>query len=176
LLNTAFQSGAPQCFSDVCLCCFILFCDTFTCVPCCFLVYGKYLPLCPLFLFLLFYHPSPDLLYLSLCPFTLWAYYSIIYLFSLNSLLVTNYFLLFNHLFVFFEFLIIYKLLIILVINLSVLCVVLCPFLFGVRLGTLPLVIVAGSCRGCVHWTPSFLLDLVYHILSINYVICIQML
>jgi hypothetical protein len=61
---------------------------------------------------------------LPLCPLTLWAYYSIIYLFSLNSLSVTNYFLLFNHLLVFFEILISYKLFIILVIKLSVLCLV----------------------------------------------------
>jgi hypothetical protein len=26
------------------------------------------------------------------------------------------------------------------------------------------LVLVAGSCGGCVHWTPPFLVDLVYHI------------
>jgi hypothetical protein len=69
--------------------------------------------------------PSPGLLFTS--PSTLWAYYSIIYLFSLNSLSVTNYFLLFNHLFVFFEFLIGYKLFILLVIRLSLLCLVTCP-------------------------------------------------
>jgi hypothetical protein len=77
----------------------------------------------------------------------------------------------------FFEFLISYKLFpviqsficflwipnqlqlfVILVINLSVLSV-LCPvlFLFWVRLGSLPLVLVAGSRGGCVHWTPPFL-------------------
>jgi hypothetical protein len=28
----------------------------------------------------------------------------------------------------------------------------------------LPLVLVAGSCGGYVHWTPPFLVDLVYHI------------
>jgi hypothetical protein len=51
--------------------------------------------------------------------------------------------------------------------NLSVLC--LCPvlFLFGVCLGSLPLVLVAGSHGGCVHWTPPFLVDLVYHILQL---------
>jgi hypothetical protein len=30
---------------------------------------------------------------------------------------------------------------------------------------SLPLVLVAGSYVGCVHWTPPFLVDLVYHIL-----------
>jgi hypothetical protein len=34
-----------------------------------------------------------------------------------------------------------------------------------VLLGSLPLVLVAGSCDGCVHWTPPFLVDLFYHIL-----------
>jgi hypothetical protein len=45
-----------------------------------------------------------------------------------------------------------------------------CPvlFMFGVRLGSLPLVIVAGSYGGCVHWTPPFLVDLVFHILLNN--------
>jgi hypothetical protein len=28
------------------------------------------------------------------------------------------------------------------------------------------LVLVAGSYGGCVHWTPPFLVDLVYHILN----------
>jgi hypothetical protein len=43
-----------------------------------------------------------------------------------------------------------------------------CPvlFLFGVLLGSLPLALDAGSCGGCVHWTPPFLVDLVYHILA----------
>jgi hypothetical protein len=35
---------------------------------------------------------------------------------------------------------------------------------FRVRLGSLPLVLVAGSYGGCVHWTQPFLDDLVYHI------------
>jgi hypothetical protein len=53
-------------------------------------------------------------------------------------------------------------------INLSVLCF--CPvlFSFGVRLGSLPLVLVAGSYGGCVHWTLPFLVDLVFHILRVK--------
>jgi hypothetical protein len=31
-------------------------------------------------------------------------------------------------------------------------------------LGSLPLALVTGSDGGCVHWTPPFLVDLVYHI------------
>jgi hypothetical protein len=61
------------------------------------------------------------------CYLIVWAYYSIIYLFSLNSLSITYYFLSLNHLFVFFEFPISYKLFIILVISLPVLCLVPCP-------------------------------------------------
>jgi hypothetical protein len=60
----------------------------------------------------------------------------------------------------FFEFLISYKLFIILVISLSVLCLVPCTVFVVVRLGSLPLVLLAGSCGGCVHWTPPFLLIL----------------
>jgi hypothetical protein len=50
-----------------------------------------------------------------------------------------------------------------------VLC--LCPvlILFGVRLGSLPLALVAGSYGGCVHWTPPFLVDPVYHILGLKF-------
>jgi hypothetical protein len=75
--------------------------------------------------------PSPDLL----SPSPLWAY---------SFLWIPN------------QLQIIYHLM----INLSVLC--LCPYLFllGVRLGSLPLVLVAGSYGGCVHWTPFSLLIL----------------
>jgi hypothetical protein len=47
------------------------------------------------------------------------------------------------------------------------LCLVL--FLFVVHLGSLPLVFVAGSYGGCVHWTPPFLVDLVYHIFGTDH-------
>jgi hypothetical protein len=81
--------------------------------------------------------PFPRLLF----PSPLWAYYY--FLWIPNQLQI------------------IYHLMI-----MSVLC--LCPVLFlcGVRLGSLPLVPVAGSNGGCVHWTPPFLVDLVYHILK----------
>jgi hypothetical protein len=36
--------------------------------------------------------------------------------------------------------------------------------MFRVLLGSWSLALVAGSCGGCVHWMPPFLLDLVYHI------------
>jgi hypothetical protein len=36
-----------------------------------------------------------------------------------------------------------------------------------VRLGSLPLVLVAGSCGGCVRWALPFLVDLVYHVLAL---------
>jgi hypothetical protein len=82
--------------------------------------------------------PSPGLL----SPSPLWAYYY--FLWIPNQLQIIYH----------------------LMINLSALC--LCPvlFLFGVRLGSLPLVLVAGSHGGCVHWTPPFLVHLVYHILQ----------
>jgi hypothetical protein len=108
------------------------------------------------------YHPFPG----SPVPFDFaGVLFNHIFVFSLSSLSPTNYFLLFHHFFI-FEFFISYKLIIVLVIDLSVLCQlhiyyhfsdktacsVLCPvlFLFGVRLGSLPLVVVAGSCVGCV--------------------------
>jgi hypothetical protein len=40
-------------------------------------------------------------------------------------------------------------------------------FCLGVLLGSLPLALVTGSGGGCVHWTPPFLVDLVYHIFCI---------
>jgi hypothetical protein len=49
--------------------------------------------------------------------------------------------------------------------GLSVLCLLSCPGFVLVLLGSLPLVLVAGSCRGCVHWTPPFLVNCVNHIL-----------
>jgi hypothetical protein len=51
----------------------------------------------------------------------------------------------------------------------------LCPvlFFFGVLLGSLSLALVAGSGGGCVHWTPPFLVDLVYHI-SLHKIIIIM--
>jgi hypothetical protein len=75
---------------------------------------------------------------------------TLFFLFSFSSLSVTNYFLLFIHLFSLCRFLVSYKLFMILLIDL---CSVLCPvlFLFGVRLGSLPLVLFAGSFGGCVH-------------------------
>jgi hypothetical protein len=45
-------------------------------------------------------------------------------------------------------------------------CFAFCPVLvlFRVLLGSLSLVLVAGSCGGCVHRTPPILVDHVYHI------------
>jgi hypothetical protein len=43
-------------------------------------------------------------------------------------------------------------------------------------IGSLPLVLVAGSYGGCVHWTPPFLVDLVFHILQVKRVVIIQLL
>jgi hypothetical protein len=42
-----------------------------------------------------------------------------------------------------------------------------CHVSFWVLLGSRPLVLVARSCGCCVHWTPPFLVDLVYHIFII---------
>jgi hypothetical protein len=74
--------------------------DTFACVPCCFSSTVSIFHFAPGLISLI---PLPRVSF-PLSPVTSWAYYSIIYLFSLNFLSVTNYFLLFNHLFVFFEF------------------------------------------------------------------------
>jgi hypothetical protein len=50
---------------------------------------------------------------------------------------------------------------IILVISLSVICLAPCPvFVWGGP----PWLLATGSWWGCVYWTPSFLVDLVYHI------------
>jgi hypothetical protein len=69
--------------------------------------------------------------------------------------------LLFNHLFVFFGFLIRYILFPffnhLLVFFEFLIFLVIILILFGVRLGFLSLVLVAGSCWGCVHWTPPIL-------------------
>jgi hypothetical protein len=91
---------------------------------CCFIVVFSSTVSSPLpLVFISLINPPPPSPGL-LSPSPLWVYYSIIYLLQ-----------------------VIYHL----VITLSVLCLALSCFLFGVRLGFLPLVLVAGSYGGCVH-------------------------
>jgi hypothetical protein len=103
---------------------------------------------------------------LPLCPLTLWAYYSIIYFFPLSSLSVTNCFYysiiyLFSVLWVPCQLQIIYHFGDWPVRDLS--CALSC-FCLVSAWAPCHWFLVAGSYGGCVHWTPPFLVDLVYHI------------
>jgi hypothetical protein len=126
--------------------------DTFVFVPCCFLVYGKYLPFCPLFLFFNFTPPFPESRFpLPQSPFSLWG-------------------LSINQLFVFFNFLVGYYYLLLSIMIMIILSVLALPcvlsyFCLGSSLAPCRWLLFAGSCEGFVHLTLPVLVDLVCHTL-----------
>jgi hypothetical protein len=85
-----------------------------------------------------------------LCPLTLWAFFSHLFVFF-EFFAGYKLFPIIQSCICFVQFLISYKLFIILMNSMSVLCLVPCPVFVWVRLGSLPLVFVAGSCGDCVH-------------------------
>jgi hypothetical protein len=152
-----------RCMSYVVSYCFD---DTFACVPCCFLVYGRYLPLAPSFNYLILPPPFPG--FPVPFPCALWLYgrpiiQLFIFLWTPYQFQNISYYSIYCFLWIPYQLQII-----ILVIGLS--CALSC-FLFGVRLGSLLPVIVAGSYGGCVHWKPLFLVDLIiFYLLLRTYV------